>query len=270
MAFKLDDLIIDRIQVATAEDFDGNVLYTLTQLQEATLNITADSNDVTDKDGNLVKRFWRAKTGEFTATNAFINLNILGSEAGSGKVEASTNHKITAPGITIAKASDGSTVTLKYVTGTPKVYGMENNGTLGIAFQTGETATSSAFVYDSETGKLTLPLSNDYTQYLIRYDRQLDGTANTTGAVEMINKADKFPGTIRLILKVLCVDPCSADTLRAAYIDIPSFQVSPESEVSLSSDNQTIDFNGQLQVSYCDADKRLYSIYVVEDDEEDE
>ena len=63
--------------------------------------------------------------------------------------------------------------------------------------------------------------------------------------------------------------PCSADTLRAAYIDIPSFQVSPESEVSLSSDNQTIDFSGSLQVDYCDQNKRLYSIYVVEDDEED-
>ena len=265
MAFKLDDLIIDRIQIATAEDFDGNVLYTLTQLQEATINISAESNDVTDKDGNLVKRFWRAKTGEFTATNAFINLNILGEEAGSGKVEATAAHKITAPGIVVAKASDGTTVTLKNVTGTPKVYGLQTNGTLGDAFQTGGSASATTFAYDSENGVVTLPLSNDYTQYMIRYDREL-----TDGAVEMINKADKFPGTIRLVLKVLCVDPCSADTLRAAYIDIPSFQVSPESEVSLSSDNQTIDFSGSLQVDYCDADKKLYAIYVVEDDEEDE
>ena len=264
MAFKLDDLIIDRIQVATAEDFDGNVLYTLTQLQEATINISAESNDVTDKDGNLVKRFWRAKTGEFSATNAFINLNILGEEAGSGKVEASAGHHITAPGIIIAKAADGATVTLNNVSGTPKVYGLEVNGTLGTNFQTGGTATSTTFAFDDQTGVLTIPLSNDYVQYLIRYDREL-----TTGAVEMVNMADKFPGTIRLVLKVLCVDPCSADTLRAAYIDIPSFQVSPESEVSLSSDNQTIDFSGSLQVDYCDADKKLYAIYVVEDDEEE-
>lgn len=264
MAFKLDDLIIDRIQVATAEDSHGNVLYTLTQLQEATINISAESNDVTDKDGNLVKRFWRAKTGEFTATNAFINLNILGEEAGSGKMEANVTRKITAPGIIVAKASNGATVTLANVTGTPKVYGMETNGTLGTEFQTGGTATATTFVYDDQTGVVTLPLSGDYVQYLIRYDREL-----TSGAVEMTNMADKFPGTIRLVLKVLCVDPCEADTLRAAYIDIPSFQVSPESEVSLSSDNQTIDFSGSLQVDYCDADKRLYSIYVVEDDEEE-
>ena len=63
--------------------------------------------------------------------------------------------------------------------------------------------------------------------------------------------------------------PCSADTLRAAYIDIPSFQVSSESEGSLASDNQTIDFSGSLQVDYCDQNKKLYAIYVVEDDEED-
>lgn len=202
---------------------------------------------------------------EFTATNAFINLNILGEEAGSGKVEATVARKIIVPGIVIAKASDGAVVTLANVTGTPKVYGLENNGTLGTAFQTGESATTTTYVYNSQNGELTIPLSNDYTQYLIRYDREL-----SSGAVEMTNMADKFPRTIRLVLKVLCVDPCSADTLRAAYIDIPSFQVSPESEISLSSDSQTIDFSGSLQVDYCDENKRLYSIYVVEADKEDE
>lgn len=234
-------MIIDRIQVATAEDFSGNVLYTLTQLQEASINISAESNDVTDRDGNLIKRFWRAKTGEFTATNALINLNILASESGNPKVEAGGGTSITAPGILIVK-QDETTVTLPYVTGTPKVYGLETNGTLGIEFATGN-GSGNTFVWNSETGVVTLPVSNDYVQYLVRYDRTL-----TDGAVKITNQADKFPGTIRLIMKVLCVDPCSADTLRAAYIDIPSFQVSPEAEITLSSDNQTIDFQGQLQV----------------------
>lgn len=266
MAFKLDDLIIDRIQVATAEDFSGNVLYTLTQLQEASISISAESNDVTDKDGNLVKRFWRAKTGEFTATNAFINLNILASESGNEKLVATSANKITAPGILIIKAEEGPTVVLANVTaGTvPKVYGLETNGTLGKSFQTAGSASASTFVWDDSTGTLTIPDSNEYVQYLIRYDRTV-----SENAVSIVNEADKFPGTIRLILKVLCVDPCSADTLRAAYIDIPSFQVSPECEISLSSDNQSIDFNGVLQVDYCDPNKKLYAVYVLQDDEED-
>ena len=179
---------------------------------------------------------------EFTATNSLINLNIIGAEAGGeGKVEASGARAITAPGIQIVK-QDEVTVTLANVTGTPKVYGLETNGTLGVEFATG-AGSATTFAFDSSTGTLTLPTSNDYVQYLVRYDRTVND-----GAVAITNQADKFPGTVRLILKVLCVDPCSADTLRAAYIDIPSFQVSPESEITLSSDNQTMDFQGQLQV----------------------
>ena len=179
---------------------------------------------------------------EFTATNSLINLNIIGAEAGGeGKVEASGARAITAPGIQIVK-QDEVTVTLANVTGTPKVYGLETNGTLGVEFATG-AGSATTFAFDSSTGTLTLPTSNDYVQYLVRYDRTVND-----GAVQITNQADKLPGTVRLILKVLCVDPCSADTLRAAYIDIPSFQVSPESEITLSSDNQTMDFQGQLQV----------------------
>ena len=178
---------------------------------------------------------------EFTATNALLNLNILASESGNDKIVASVSKAITAPGILVVK-QDELSVVLDNITGTPRVYGLEPNGTLGIEFATG-AGSATTFAFDSATGTVTLPTSNDYVQYLVRYDRTVNDKA-----IQITNQADKFPGTIRLILKVLCVDPCSADTLRAAYIDIPSFQVSPESEVTFSSDNQQIDFNGQLQV----------------------
>lgn len=43
MAFTLGDIIIDRLQYGYTEDFSGNPLYTLTQLQDATINISAES-----------------------------------------------------------------------------------------------------------------------------------------------------------------------------------------------------------------------------------
>lgn len=267
MAFQLDDMLIDRIIMATAEDFQGNVLYTLTQLQNASINITAESNDVTDRDGTVIKRFWRGKTGEFTAENALINLNIIAAESGpvgEAKQFASAGSPIVVPGLKVAKASDGTTVTLTNATGTPRVYGLFTNGTLGDEFQTGGSASASAFAYDDTTKVLTIPVSNDYTQYLIRYDR-----SQTENTVVIRNKADKFPGTVRLILKVLYVDPCSADTVRCAYIELPSFQVSPEAEITVGSDSQTINYSGQLQVNYCSENKELYNIYAIEDDYED-
>jgi len=68
MAFKLDDIVIDRIQYGVAMSMDDTTLYyTLTQLQDATVEITADSKEARDKDGTLIKKFWTGKSGYLVA-----------------------------------------------------------------------------------------------------------------------------------------------------------------------------------------------------------
>lgn len=259
MSFKLDDIIIDRIQMAVAEDFDGNLLYTLTQLADATINITAESKDAVDAQGTLIKRFYQGKQGEFTANNAMLNLNIVGAASGEGKVIVSADAAVTSkamPKIITVKA--GATVELKnYVEGTVVVNALSTNGAMGKAYSLEDGDFSI-----SEDGVLTPPADENETQYVVKYER------NVTEGAYIINKADKFPGTVRLTLKALCVDPCSADTLRACYIVLPSFQVSPEVEISLTTDGQ-LSYTGALQVDYCSADKALYEIYIAADDEEE-
>lgn len=260
MAFKIDDMIVDRIQIGYAETTGGDPLFTLTQLSDATLEITAESTDAVDKDGTLIKRFWRGKTGTFTATNAMLNLNTVAQMSGSAKEIASASKVFNdVPGLAIVKI--GSNVVLKnYVDGTAKVNYLYNNGTMG------DTVATDKYTIVANTGAFTAPAEapeNAIDRVIVRYDR------DATAGVAVHNHADKFPQTIRLILKVLIVDPCDASTLRAAYIDIPSFQVSPEVSVSFSTDG-TIDFAGDLQVNYCSSEKELYSIYLLEDDVEDE
>lgn len=259
MAFKLDDIIIDRIQMAVAEDFDGNLLYTLTQLADATINITAESKDAVDAQGTLIKRFYQGKQGEFTANNAMLNLNIVGAASGEGKIEASAEKMISMPKIITVKA--GEKVTLKnYDGGEFAVNELSTNGAMGRAY------TNEEYTFDTDTFEFTAPEIKDedgkllVQQFVVKYER------NVESGVAIVNKADKFPGTVRLTLKALCVDPCSADTLRACYIVLPSFQVSPEVEISLTTDGQ-LSYSGALQVDYCSADKALYEIYIAEDDD---
>ena len=258
MAFKLDDIIIDRIQMAVAEDFDGNLLYTLTQLADATINITAESKDAVDAQGTLIKRFYNGKQGEFTANNAMLNLNIVGAASGEGKVIVSENAKVTSkvmPKIMTVKA--GTTVELgDYVEGTVVVNALSTNGAMGKAYSLADGD------FSISEGILTPPVDENETQFVVKYER------NVVEGAYIINKADKFPGTVRLTLKALCVDPCSADTLRACYIVLPSFQVSPEVEISLTTDGQ-LSYTGALQVDYCSADKALYEIYIAAEDEEE-
>lgn len=259
MAFKLDDIIIDRIQYGYAEDFDGNALYSLTQLADATISITAESKDAVDATGTLIKRFWQGKSGEFTANNAMINLNILGAASGEGKVLASAEAPIEMPKIIVVKA--GATETLTgYNDGAISVNGLGTNGAMGKAYTKGEEASAENFAIVD--GVFMPPTDAEYVQFIVKYER------NVESGVAIANRADKFPQTVKLTLKALCVDPCSADTLRACYIVLPSFQVSPEVEINLTTDGQ-LAYSGSLQVDYCSADKALYYIYMAEEDEEE-
>ena len=94
MAFKLGDLVIDRIVEGIAEKSDGTLLYRLTNLQEATIDITADSVDAVDGTGTVIKTFYRGKTGEFTATNSLISLPIIGAMSGEDSIQASASFQI--------------------------------------------------------------------------------------------------------------------------------------------------------------------------------
>lgn len=277
MGFNLGDIIVDRVQYGYAETIEtaskpSELLYTLTQLQDVSINITADSTDAVDNQGTLIKRFWKAKTGELSANNAMINLNIAAAAAGEGSV-TSADGELTMPKIVTVHQNKEGTAEIELcktekaaniVAESIRVNDFSNNGTSGKAYAKGDgtDASEAEFVYSD--GKIKLPKVAGGT-FIVKYERKIE---KDKGA-RIINKGDKFPSTIRLTLKALVVDPCSVDTLRAAYIVIPSFQVSPELEISLTTDGQ-LPFNGVLQMDYCSAEKALYEIYYAEDDEEEE
>lgn len=260
MAFRLGDIVIDRIQYAVAENYKG-LLYVLTQLSEATINTTAESVDAVDGRGTLVKRFYRGKSCEFTATNALVNMDIIGASSGSDPIYASTGAKITMPKIIAVNAGQTGITLTGYVEGSVYVYALDDAGTLGAGFTKGDAANESTYALDG-SGNLSLPTASGVTRYLVKYLRQEES------AMAVINSADKFPGTVELTLKVLAVDPCHPDMLRAGYVVFPSFQVSPEVDITLQTEGN-LDYSGQAQVDYCSAQKELYGFYWAEDDIED-
>ena len=296
MAFRLGDIIIDRLQYGYAEDFDGNPLYNLTQLQEATIEVTSDPVEVRDKDGNLVKKIYRSKDGVFNAQNAFINTDIIAAASGIDPVFA----KDKADGIKMPKlinvtnteGVDGTTEPLTiYEEGTPeeekdvvdaadiKVSVLEAGGKMGEAFglagvdkdKNGEKGTpgeADATHFAFVDGVLHLPKvpnegEGSAPQFIVRYMR-----TRKMGAV-IKNQVTKFPKSCRLFLKAVYFDPCDKDTLRGCYVEFPSFQVSPEVSIPLQTEAQ-IDFKGDLEVDYCSVDKTLYNIYFPGDEEDED
>ena len=256
MSFRLGDKIYKEILYFYTEDLSTqNPLYVLTQLNNATVDITAQSTDVNDKNGNLVKKIWKSKAGTFSATNAFVNTNIIAASSGSTPIFASSGNKITMPRMLHVKK--GTEVDIPdYVSGSVKVAQYFGDGSIGKTYTLGvDSASATEFVIASGTKKLTLPTDPETEMYFVKYLREVE-----SGAL-ISNKADEFPSSVRAIMKATYYNPCKKNELKADYIEFPSFQVSPETSFPINADSATMDFKGDLEIDYCGTDKVLYNVY---------
>lgn len=255
MAFKLGDKIYREILYFYTEDLTTqDPLYVLTQLNNATVDITAESTDVTDKNGSLVKKIWKSKAGTFSATNAFVNTNIIAASSGSTPIFASADNKIIMPKMLHVKA--GTEVDIKgYVAGSVKVTQYFGEGSIGKTYELSTTASDTAFAISTDTSKLTLPTDAEAEMYFVKYLREVE-----TGVL-ISNKSNEFPASVRAIMKATYYNPCKKNELKADYIEFPSFQVSPETSFPVNADSAEMDFSGDLEIDYCGTDKVLYNIY---------
>lgn len=262
--FKLGNFFIKEIIYGVASDFNTNdILYTLDQLTNASIEISSDSNDITDKHGNIVRSVYQSKTGTFSSTSALLSPALLNAQSGSNIQVASVAAPLEMP--RIAVIGEGLTYVASDIASgaVPKVIGLYNNGandprpiTQGTAAEV--TDDGITFKYDTTSNTITLPEkgTDDYLpdKYLIKYQR------NVTNGATLVNTASDFPPTEHLTLYAAVGDPCEGK-YKAAYIYIPSFQPDPSVTINLDTENQETDFNGNIQIDYCGSDKVLYYIY---------
>lgn len=275
MTFKLGDVIVDRLQFGYGAKSNGTPLYALTQLTQANIDITADSTDINDKDGNLVYRKYTGKKGEVTATNAFLNLAVVETISATDAEIATADNGIVMPMIQIVKAGETLDIT-GYVDGSIHVNALSTKGSMGKdEFKKGSaaSATEYAIKHTDASGEpdntpasdvLTPPTADDETQYIIKYKKTIKRGAKIT------NSGKKFPKSHELFFKALVVDKCETDVLKAAIIHIPSFMPSPEFSLALQGgDSQTMDYKGSMMLNACSTDGELFSIYYIDEEEDD-
>lgn len=258
--FRLGNHVIDEILQGVATNFDeSQIFYSLDQLSGANIAITSDPREITDKNGNIIRRIYKSKNGEFTATNAMLHPAVMNAASGSDVEQATGTAPIDMPKVVIA--APGSEITDATAdTDTIKVIGIYGNGANSDPLKAGAEASFDDLTFAVAGDKITLPSKGstegvDYpVNYLVMYTRSVES------GIKLTNRADKFPSAVRLTLYASYVDPCSED-LKPAYIVIPNFMPDPSVTINLDSENQELDFNGTLQVDYCSGVKVLYYIF---------
>lgn len=264
MAFQLGNYAVKEIIYGVAQDFNtGDILYTLDQLTNASIEVSSDPTEITDKRGNIIRQIYNNKTATLTAQSALASPVLLNSQSGAPMEIAGTGANAikmpkivtVAPGATI-KASDAMEPSIR-------VMGLYNNGANGKTLEKGTSAVvDQTFAFDPDTGNLTVPTKSadsDPDLYIVKYDR------NVQSGLKMSNYADRFPDTVRLTLYVAIMDPCQG-AYRAAYLYLPSFTPDPSVTIGFDSESQEIDYNGSVNLDFCGTEKLLYTVYFPDED----
>lgn len=247
MAFKLGNHNIDEILFGAMFNSDEELLYTLDQLSSASIEISAESTDITDKNGNVVRTLYTSKSGTFNATNAWLHPQVMNAASGSDIEVASSTNKIKMPVyVTVAAGADMPADLANAVDGSVRVIGYYGNGANDVALS---AADSKTFVQASKAP------TGDAEAYFVSYEKEFES------GIVLSNDATKFPK--KTVFRLYCsyVDPCS-DDLKTCIVEIPSFMADPNMTISLDRETQEMDFNGTLQMNFCSAtEKILYKIY---------
>ena len=262
MAFKLGDVIVDRLQFGYGATSKGKPLYALTQLSEASIEITADSTDITDKDDNLVYRKYSGKQGTVTATNAFLNLAVLEAISATDAEIATAEKGIVMPIFTTVEA--GKTLDIEdYVEGSVVVNALSVKGSMGKEYTLGTSESVSEFKIDKESHTLTPPTDTEEVQYIVRYNKTVKSGAKITIS------GNKYPKAHELFFKAIVVDKCDTENYKAAVIHIPSFMPSPEVTIALQGgDSQTMDYTGAILTDTCSVNQTMVEIYYIDEEED--
>ena len=96
---------------------DDSVLFSINQIQNASLNCASESTDAVDALGTPIATFYRAKSAEFSAENALYDMNLMATQLGTAKKVASSASKITVPAMESFTVAEGLKYDLKH---TPK------------------------------------------------------------------------------------------------------------------------------------------------------
>lgn len=268
--FNPNELVLEKIRAV--EEYDpatGELTGRYTQIEQPSLQTSAESNDVTDAMGTPIQTFYTAQKGTFSFTNSLFSLDLAASQFGTTKEVADKDNKIIVPvSETLPIGNDGKVV-LKYVP--VGVEGAEikyvkvinDDNTFGATYKVapvnGETeADPDTFTVDAENKTIQLP-EGVTGRVFVTYEKE------SATAVQVTKTTEGVPEVKVLLIHAIFHSPCNKNLVYSGVIQCPRAQIDPTSvDLNLTSDGKH-SASYILNKEYCSESGRLFNILVSED-----
>lgn len=264
MAINVNELILDKVRSMIFTDLsDGSVIGRLTKLEDPSLQTAAEGEDVTDAQGALITKIFRAKTGRFEATNSLFSMDLLAQQYGTEKEVASNNSKIIVACEEILEVKEGK-VTLSHTPTTKDIDGVATstvkyiykleNGTLAQKYTVSTDATTTAFAING--AEITVPTDVTTGKIYVEYEYESENAAR------VVNNTENFPEAVGVKIFAIFKDVCNENEKYAGTIIAKKGKIDPSSiDLALTSTGKhsfAIDF----MKDYCDENADLFSVVI--------
>lgn len=253
----VQDITITSLETVSAFDIiTGDFLFTLDELQNATIAQTEEKTEITGKRGRKLSTLKRNKAVTISGSNGLVSGGLLEIQTG-GKFE----NKCTPVKWTDYLTVTGNAATTTYIavgtTGNEidKVYVKNVDGTLGKVLTQDSAAAKDKFAYDPATKKLTFNAGDvtDGSEIVVYYTR-------TIQADVLDNISDNYSGKCSLYIDALAEDRCS-NVYRVQFY-IPKADFSGEFSFELG-ENQTVhSFEAESLAGACGSNGTLWTYTV--------
>ncbi len=254
----MKDITITSLETITAFDVTtGAYMWTLDELQTATIEQAQEKTDITGKQGRKLSSLKRNKTMTISGTNGIVSHGLLETQTGSNfenrAVEVMWTDYITVP-TTVADAATAYKAIGTSGAEIIALYKKNADGTLGAKLEQDSTAAAGKLAYNPGTKKLSfhtdIVAGDEFVAY---YKRKI--TADT-----LSSKSDVFSGKAKLYIDALAEDRC-ANTYRV-QIYMPKADFDGNFSLQMG-DNQTVhEFSAEALGGACGSGATFFSYTV--------
>ena len=248
----INDIAITSLEVISGFDIaTGAYLFTLDELQSASIANSEEKQDITGKQGRKLTSLKKNKSVVVSGTNGLVSGGLFELQVGS-KFENKVTEVMWTDYLTVS----GNAATTNYTAvGTEgaeisAVYAKNSDGALGEPLEQAASAAAGKFAYAPDTKKLTFTGLTDGTEIVVYYMRKIQ--ANT-----LENLSDQYSGKCALYIDALGEDKC-ANVYRIQFY-IPKADFSGEFSLEMG-DNQTVHaFEAEALAGGCGGSAALWT-----------
>lgn len=258
----INDIAITSLEVITGFDIlTGNYLFTLDELQNATIANSEEKQDITGKQGRKLTSLKRNKAVTVSGTNGLLSGGLFELQVGNKFVEKATEVMWT-DYLTVSGNASATNFIAVGTTGAEinGIYVKNSNETLGAKLEQSDAVAEGKFTYDPATKALAFSGLADGTEIVVYYMRKIQANS-------LENLSDQYSGKCALYIDALGEDKCS--NVYRIQIYIPKADFSGEFSLEMG-DNQTVhSFEAEALAGACGTGGALWTYTIFGADAKD-